>query len=138
MQANEELAQLVQQRTWDKELLLWSGPEAKLLPALTGVQVETLDLLDLFDSGQLPIDDEAIRLHLSRTLRQRLGAVPRSPGKRTVLIVRSTLVSSHGIAWASVTSMNGSATTSRWSSCLSKGAAATRIGPKKWTVTQTD
>lgn len=89
MQANEELAQVVQQRTWDKELLLWSGPEAKLLPALTGVQVETLDLLDLFDSGQLPIDDEAIRRHLSRTLRQRLGAVPRSPGKRTVLIVRS-------------------------------------------------
>ncbi len=56
MQAIEELAQLVRQRTWDKELLLWSGPEAKLLPVLTGLQVESLELLDLFDPTNLPID----------------------------------------------------------------------------------
>ena len=98
MQANEELAQLVQQRTWDKELLLWSGPEAKLLPALTGVQVETLDLLDLFDSGQPTWsglsetgsasrrdaatwhDDEAIRRHLSPRLDLHLRETnPREP-----------------------------------------------------------
>ena len=48
MQAIDELAQLVQQRTWDKELVVWSGPEAKLLPALPGLHVEMLDLLDLF------------------------------------------------------------------------------------------
>ena len=56
MQAIEELAQLVRQHTWDKELLLWSGPEAKLLPELTALQVETLDL---FAPTQLPIDDDA-------------------------------------------------------------------------------
>ncbi|MCY2987032.1 MAG: hypothetical protein NTY19_04090 [Planctomycetota bacterium] len=89
MQAIEELVQLLRQRTWDKELLLWSGPEAKLLPALTGLQAETLDLLDLFDPAQLPIDDDEIRLHLCRSLRRRLQAVDRAPGKRTVLIVRS-------------------------------------------------
>ena len=89
MQGIEELAELARQRTWDKELLLWSGPEAKLLPALTGLQVETLDLLDLFDPAQLPIDDDEIRQHLSRTLRRRLQSVDRAPGKRTVLIVRS-------------------------------------------------
>ena len=59
MQAIEELTQLVQQRTWDKELLLWSGPEAKLLPELTGLQLETLDLLDLLDPAQVPMDDDA-------------------------------------------------------------------------------
>ena len=106
MQAIEELVQLLRQRTWDKELLLWSGPEAKLLPALTGLQAETLDLLDLFDPAQptwpglseagsasrrdaATWDDDEIRLHLCRSLRRRLQAVDRAPGKRTVLIVRS-------------------------------------------------
>lgn len=55
MQAIDELAQIVRQRTWDEELLLWSGPEAKLLPALKGLQIETLDLLDLFDPAHRPI-----------------------------------------------------------------------------------
>ena len=89
MQAIEELAQLVRQRTWDKELLLWSGPEAKLLPVLTGLQVESLELLDLFDPTNLPIDDDEIRQCLSRSLRQRLQSVDRAPGKQTALIVRS-------------------------------------------------
>ena len=89
MQAIEELAQLVRQRTWDKELLLWSGPEAKLLPELTGLKLETLDLLDLLDPKQLPIDDDEVRQHLSRSLRKRLQAVDRASGKRTALLVRS-------------------------------------------------
>ena len=89
MQAIDELTQIARQRTWDKELLLWSGPEAKLLPALKGLQIETLDLLDLFDPAHLPIDDDDVRHHLSRSLRRQLQAVDRTAGKRTALIVRS-------------------------------------------------
>ena len=52
MQTHDELAELVRQRTWDKELVLWFGPESKLLPFLATVHVEVLDLLDLFDARQ--------------------------------------------------------------------------------------
>jgi hypothetical protein len=106
MQAIDELAQIARQRTWDKELLLWSGPEAKLLPALKGLQIETLDLLDLFDPTHptwtglsetgcasrrdaATWDDDDVRHHLSRSLRRQLQAVDRTAGKRTALVVRS-------------------------------------------------
>jgi hypothetical protein len=89
MQAHDELANIVQQRTWDKELLLWLGPEAKLLPLLSGIQVEFLDLLDLFEPDTISVDDDDVRRHLSQSLRKRLKLIPRVPGKRTALIVRS-------------------------------------------------
>jgi hypothetical protein len=109
MQTIDELAQLVQQRTWDKELVVWFGPESKLLPALTGVQVETLDLLDLFTTwaglsetgmrasemlahvgpaSQLT-DDDDIRQYLTRSLCKWLQSLDRRGGKRTALLVRS-------------------------------------------------
>src|SRR2546426_184028 len=90
MQTQNELAELVRQRTWDKELLLWFGPEAKLRPFLVSIYVDVLDLLDLFEAASMPVDDDEVRQHLSQSLRQRLRSIPRAPGRRTALIVRST------------------------------------------------
>ncbi len=89
MQAHYELDELVRQRTWDKELLLWFGPEAKLLPFLTSIHVDVVDLLDLFDPDRIPVDDDEVRQHLSQSLRQRLKSIPRVAARRTALIVRS-------------------------------------------------
>lgn len=89
MQVTEELSKIVQQRTWDKELLLWLGSESSLQSALASVHVEVVDLLDLFDYGSIPIDDDEIRRHLSRTLQHRLKTIQRTPGERTALIIRS-------------------------------------------------
>ena len=89
MQTHDELAKLIRQRTWDKELLLWFGSEIKLLPFLGSIHVEVLDLLDLFEGASLPVDDDDVRQRLSQSLRQRLRSFPRAPGGRTALIVRS-------------------------------------------------
>jgi hypothetical protein len=89
MQTQDELTNLLRQRTWDRELILWFGPEVKLRPFLTSVQVETLDLLDTFDPAALPVDDEEVRQYLSQSLRKCLQSIPRTAGKRTALIVRS-------------------------------------------------
>lgn len=89
MQVHDELAALVRQRTWDKELLLWFGPEGKLLPFLASIHVDVLDLLDLFDPATIPVDDDDVRQHLSQALRQRLKSIPRVAARRTALIVRS-------------------------------------------------
>jgi hypothetical protein len=89
MQTHDQLSELIRQRTWDKELLLWFGPEVKLLPFLASIHVEILDLLDLFDAAKMPVDDDDVRQHLSQSLRQRLKSIPRAPGGRTALIVRS-------------------------------------------------
>ncbi len=67
-----ELIQLAGQRTWDKELVLWVGTEAQLAPALAGVHVEELDLLDLFDGPPARIDDNEVGRFLSRSLKKRL------------------------------------------------------------------
>jgi hypothetical protein len=80
---------LVQQRTWDKDLLLWLGAEKSLLAALGANKYVTLDLLDLFQSENLPIDDEATKDELRRELRERLRNVPKGPDNRTVLVVKS-------------------------------------------------
>lgn len=106
MQTIDELAQLLQQRNWDKELVVWFGPESKLVPALTGVQVESLDLLDLFTTwpglsetgmgvsesrthaSQLT-DDDDIRQYLTRSLCKWLQSLDRRGGKQTALLVRS-------------------------------------------------
>ncbi len=52
MRSSADLAALVRQRTWDKELVLWVGSESALRKAVAPVPVETLDLLDLFDEAQ--------------------------------------------------------------------------------------
>lgn len=84
-----DLTQLVGLRNWDKELNLWVGSEHQLRSALDGVQTESLDLLDLFDPNQLPIDDDDVRQHIAKSLRQRLKAVPRPTGRRIALLVKS-------------------------------------------------
>jgi hypothetical protein len=89
MQTHAELAELIRQRTWDKELLLWFGPEVKLRPFLDSIHIEVLDLLDLFEAASLPVDDDEVRQHLSQSLRQRLRSIPRVAGRRATLIVRS-------------------------------------------------
>lgn len=89
MQTQDALAEVIRQRTWDKELVLWVGSESKLPPLLASLHVETLDLLDLFEPDGLSVDDGDIRRYLSKALRQRLRSISRVTGKRTALIVRS-------------------------------------------------
>lgn len=89
MNGIEEFGALVKQRTWDKEVLLWRGPEKSLAKALTSAKHLTLDLLDLFDVNKLPIDDDESRDELRKKLRERLRAIPKGPDNRTVLIVKS-------------------------------------------------
>lgn len=89
MQTHDELTSILNRRTWDKELILWFGPESKLAPLLADVETHTLDLLDLFSPVGMPIEDDEVRLHLSRSLRKHLKSIPRTVAKRTALIVRS-------------------------------------------------
>jgi hypothetical protein len=89
MKPPAELARLVQQKTWDKDLVLWVGSENRLRELLGGTPTVELDLLDLFDPERLPMDDEETRAELQRNLRQRLQALSVSPGNRAVLLVRS-------------------------------------------------
>src|SRR5437879_3193398 len=89
MATHVELATLVRQRTWDKELLLWFGAEAKLLPLLATVHVEVLDLLDLFQPDSISVDDDEVRRQLSLSLRQSLRSIPRVAARRSALVVLS-------------------------------------------------
>ncbi len=88
MHSLPELVQLAGHRTWDKELVLYVGAESNVLSALHGIHVDVLDLLDLFDGPPELVDDD-IRQHLSRALKKHLQSLPRLPGKRRVLVVRS-------------------------------------------------
>jgi hypothetical protein len=87
--AIDEVKARVAERTWDKEIILWVGPEIDLLGAIKGAHIEELDLLDLFNPSSLPIDDDDTRAVLTRMLRTKLQSIPRSPEKRVVLIVKS-------------------------------------------------
>jgi len=84
-----ELSKLVRQRTWDKDVILWVGTEADLLDTLKSVKIVTLDLLDLFDETNLPMDDDETQSCLTRELRAKLRAITIGPENRTVLIVKS-------------------------------------------------
>jgi hypothetical protein len=84
-----ELTALVAQRTWDKELILWFGPESGLRAALGPVTVESLDLLDLFDVDALPNDDGGIRERIVLGLREKLRSIRSGPARRVVLVVKS-------------------------------------------------
>lgn len=83
------LQAVLRQRTWDKEVLLWIGPEKELLDMLGPAKSAVLDILDLFDVQNLPTDDEETRQHLREGLRTRLRQMPKGPDARTVLIVKS-------------------------------------------------
>lgn len=53
------------------------------------MKIATLDLLDLFDETNLPMDDDETRSSLTRELRAKLRSIPTGPDNRTVLIVKS-------------------------------------------------
>ena len=84
-----DLQRLLKQRTWDKDVLLWLGPERSLLDAIGSVNCVTLDLLDLFHLDNLPVDDEDTHRYLTERLRQRLRSIVTGPENRTVLVVKS-------------------------------------------------
>jgi hypothetical protein len=97
MPETAELSQLVAQRTWDKELNLWVGPERELRTLLHGVKLQTLDLLDLI-VGDTPSDDDDIRRYLALAIRQHVKAISRQRGQRMVLIVLSAgLLARYGV-----------------------------------------
>jgi hypothetical protein len=83
------LQALAGSRTWDKELVMWVGSEKDLYQALGAAKFITLDLLDLFDPENLPADDEATGQQLRDQLPRRLKSIPRGPGDRVVLVVKS-------------------------------------------------
>jgi hypothetical protein len=85
----KEFQALMKQRTWEKDVVLWFGPEKALLEALGSSNRIIIDLLDLFDPDNLPADDEATKDTLSGQLRQRLRTIPREPSNPTVLVVKS-------------------------------------------------
>ncbi len=89
MKTAEELTALVRQRNWDKDLVLWIGPEAGLLAALGTAPHVVLDLLDLFDESSIPADGEDVRLHLVGAIRAKLQALSPSASNRIVLVVKS-------------------------------------------------
>ena len=89
MRTVEELTALVRQRNWNKDLVLWVGPEAGLHTAIGKVPCVMLDLLDLFDENNLPADDETARLDLAQAIRSRLQATSPSASNRIVLVVKS-------------------------------------------------
>ncbi len=93
----DELTQLLSQRAWDKELNLWIGSEPTLRAKLNGITATTIDLLDLLD-GDVPKDDDDIRLLLRTAIRKYLQKLPREQGRRTILIVLSAaLLARYGV-----------------------------------------
>ena len=89
MKGIADLKSLVKQRTWDKEVLLWLGPEKPLASALGSTKHIVLDLLDLFPPDNLPPDDDSTKEVLRDQLRQRLRSFQTGPDNRTVLVVKS-------------------------------------------------
>lgn len=98
MKGVADLKALVQQLNWDKEVLLWLGPEKPMVTALGSAKYTVLDLLDLFQADHLPLDDDAIKDVLRDQLRSYLRAIPKGPDTRTVLIVKSIgLLARYGV-----------------------------------------
>lgn len=98
MKTADDLAVLVKRRTWDKDLVLWLGSQQKLVEVLRPGSHEILDLLDLFDEGCLPMDDESTRSLLAQDLRNRLQSVEVGSVRRTIVIVRSiALLARYGV-----------------------------------------
>ena len=89
MKGEPDLNAMVKQRTWDKEVILWLGAEKPLVSALGSTKHLVLDLLDLFEPDNLPMDDDSTKDVLSEELRERLRSIPKGPDNRTVLIVKS-------------------------------------------------
>jgi hypothetical protein len=84
-----ELKNLAQHPSWSKELVLWIGSEKSLLESIGQIKSQTLDLLDLFDEGNLPMDEDETRLQLREALQAELRRIPTSADNRLILIVKS-------------------------------------------------
>jgi len=90
MKTAADLAALVRQETWDKDVVLWAGPTTTLLGVIGETHHVVLDLLDLFDEDRLPMDDEETRMQLIQGVRSRLKSSSTGPRARAGLVVRST------------------------------------------------
>ena len=98
MKGVADLKALLKQRTWDKEVLLWHGSEKPLISALGSAKHLVLDLLDLFQPGSLPSDDDSTKDALREQLRQRLRSIVKGPDNRPVLVVKSIgLLARYGV-----------------------------------------
>ncbi len=84
-----ELDDLLRQKTWDKEIILWLDSETSLKTLLSNYKYRELDLLDLFDPNSLPTDDNDTRNHLVRVLRSWLQDLNPTAHSRMILVVRS-------------------------------------------------
>lgn len=84
-----ELKNLLRQKTWDKEVVLWLGSDAALKSELSACNAQELDILDLFDPNNLPANDEVARDHLITSLRKYLQGLQPSARSKIVLVVRS-------------------------------------------------
>jgi hypothetical protein len=84
-----ELARLFQQKTWEKDVVLWIGSEGKLRELLGAAPHTALDLLDLFDPDRLPMDADETRTDLQRNLRAWLRGHAPGSSSRLILLVRS-------------------------------------------------
>lgn len=92
MKAGADFKTLASQRTWDKDVAVWVGPESSLTAALPGgsnVAVIALDLLDLFDEAALPDSEDDVVHFLRRGLREKLISLAPPTGERRILIVKS-------------------------------------------------
>ena len=85
-----ELDDLIRQKTWDKEIILWLDSETKLKTLLSGYKFRELDLLDLFDPNSLPTDDDDTRTQLVHALRTFLQDLNATGLSRIILVVRSS------------------------------------------------
>ena len=89
MNSVAELEDLLRQKTWDKEIILWLDSETQMKTLLSGYKFRELDLLDLFDPNSLPTDDDDTRTHLVQALRARLQDFNATGRSRIILVVRS-------------------------------------------------
>lgn len=90
MKTAADFTRLASQRTWDKDVVVWVGPESSLLAALpAGLDRQVVDLLDLLDEKALPDAEADAALLLRRALRQRLTEMAPSGGHRRIVVVKS-------------------------------------------------
>ena len=95
MKSVSDLRDLVEQRAWNKEIVVWLGSIDLLLSAIPVGSGDTkqLDLLDLVSNEDLA-DDEA-RVQFRRALDSQLKSLKPFPGDRRILIVTSTSLVAH-------------------------------------------
>jgi hypothetical protein len=84
-----ELKNLLRQKTWDKDVVLWLGSDAALKDALSLCNAQELDILDLFDPDNLPANEEDAHARLTNSLRQHLQGLQPTARSKIVLVVRS-------------------------------------------------